>query len=263
MKNILIVSMGLILAACQSNKNATDTNVVFEEIEDANPPMDGFNYEQSDPEAVVIADKVMTAMGGRKAWDETRYISWTFFGRRRLLWDKFTGDVRIDYLDGSETLLLNIHSLNGRALVNEEEVSHPDSLASYLKKAKSIWINDSYWLVMPYKLKDSGVSLFYVGNDTTQTGQESYVLQLAFENVGDTPDNIYQVWVDTESSLVTQWAFYESSENPHPDFITPWEGYQKFGNILLSGGRGKGELTEIKVLSEVSKEAFTSFEPVN
>lgn len=262
MKNLIIISSFLVLVACQSNKNneaVVDATVMVNE----NPPMEGFNHEQSDPEAIIIADKVMAAMGGRKAWDATRYITWTFFGRRNLLWDKYTGDVRIEYLDRDEKLLVNIHSLNGKAWRNGEEVTNEDSLASYLKKAKSVWINDSYWLVMPYKLKDSGVSLFYLGSDTTELGKEAYVLQMAFENVGDTPDNLYHVWVDTESGLVTQWAFFESSNNPHPDFITPWEGYQKYGEIMLSGGRGKGSLTDIKVLREVPAEAFTSFEPLN
>ncbi|MEO9966270.1 MAG: hypothetical protein ABJF11_10805 [Reichenbachiella sp.] len=262
MKNLLLAFLLLSLTYCQTKTENMESNESNEPTEwvDENPPMDGFNFENSDPEAIVIADKVMKAMGGRKAWDETRYISWTFFGKRNLLWDKYTGDVRIEYLDRDENLLVNIHSLNGKASVDGIEIVQEDSLASYLNKAKSIWINDSYWLVMPFKLKDSGVSLYYVGSDTTEVGQESYVLQLAFENVGDTPQNIYHIWVDQESNLVTQWGFYESSENPHPDFITPWENYEKHGNILLSGGRGKGSLTDIKVLDEVPKEVFTSFE---
>lgn len=262
MKNLIIFSAFLVLVACQSNKNNEADSMPEMQVEE-NPPMDGFNYEQSDPEAIIIADKVMNAMGGRKAWDETRYITWTFFGKRNLLWDKYTGDVRIEYLDRDEKLLVNIHSMNGKAWRGGEEVTHQDSLASYLKKARSIWINDSYWLVMPYKLKDSGVSLYYLGSDTTELGVESYVLQMAFEDVGDTPDNLYHVWVDPESGLVTQWAFFESSKNPHPDFITPWDGYQKYGNIMLSGGRGKGKLTDIKVLTDVPADAFTSFEPLN
>ena len=261
MKNLLLVLIIALLAACGTKKNEPESNL--EESKDVNLPAEGFNYEASDPEAIVIADKVMTAMGGRMAWDETRYIGWTFFGKRQLLWDKYTGDVRIDYLDRDEKLLVNINSLNGRAAVNGEEISESDSLAGYLKKAKSIWINDSYWLVMPYKLKDSGVSLYYLGNDTTEVGKESFVLQLAFENVGDTPNNIYNVWVDEETNLITQWAFFAASEQPEPSFITPWEGYKKYGNIMLSGGRGKGQLTDIRVLNEVPKEAFTSFEPVN
>ena len=61
-----------------------------------NPPAEGFNLEGSDAEAMIIADEVMAAMGGRKAWDETRHIAWNFFGARELVWDKWTGDVRID-----------------------------------------------------------------------------------------------------------------------------------------------------------------------
>ncbi len=46
----------------------------------ANPAADGFDMAGSDPKAVEIADQVMQAMGGRKAWDNTHYISWNFFG---------------------------------------------------------------------------------------------------------------------------------------------------------------------------------------
>lgn len=260
MKNLLVVLGMVFLVACGGKKN--EPEVALEMDEDINLPADGFNYEASDPEAIIIADKVMTAMGGRKAWDETRYISWTFFGKRKLLWDKHSGDVRIDFLDKDETLMVNINSMNGKAAVDGQEITASDSLAGYLSKAKSIWINDSYWLVMPYKLKDSGVSLFYTGSDTTETGKESYVLQLAFENVGDTPNNIYNVWVDAETNLITQWAFFRDSEQPHPTFITPWDDYKKYGNIMLAGDRGKGQLTDIKVLNEVPNGAFTSFEPV-
>ena len=44
------------------------------------------------------------------------------------------------------------------------------------------------------------------------------------------------------------------------NFITPWDGYTKQGNIFLSGGRGKGQLTNIKVLKNVSPTVFSSFE---
>ena len=263
MKNYPLILFFVVLMACSAKKEET---IVTEEVvtsDDVNHPAEGFNFEASDPEAIIIADKVMSAMGGRKAWDETRYIHWTFFGKRRLLWDKYSGDVRIDYLDRDEILLVNINSSEGKAQVNGEEIIDNDSLASYLKKAKSIWINDSYWLVMPFKLKDSGVSLYYIGNDTTELGKESFVLQLAFENVGDTPNNIYHVWVDEESNLITQWAFFEATEQPHPSFITPWEDYQSYGKILLSGGRGKNKLTDIRVLNVVPKEAFTSFAPID
>ena len=60
-----------------------------------NPAAPGFNQANSDAKAIALADAVMEAQGGRQAWDETRFLDWNFFGRRRLLWDKQENKVRI------------------------------------------------------------------------------------------------------------------------------------------------------------------------
>ena len=257
----LMLSIGL-LYACAPKKSEEVPASVLEEVEE-NVPLPGFDVAGSDADAIMIADKVMRAMGGRKAWDDTHYIRWNFFGRRTLLWDKYTGDVRIEFVDSDEKILVNIHTLEGQVYKDGQEMTNTDSLASYLKKGKSIWINDSYWLVMPFKLKDTGVSLYYTGSDTTELGSEAYVLQLVFDSVGDTPHNVYHVWVDVESDLITQWAYYQYADHPSPQFITPWAAYQKHGDIMLSGNRGKNEITEIAVFDEVPKEAFISFDAIS
>jgi len=56
-----------------------------------NPAMPGFDAEGSDPEAIAVADEVMENLGGRRAWDESRYLTWKFFGRRTHVWDKHSG----------------------------------------------------------------------------------------------------------------------------------------------------------------------------
>ncbi|MFP4092357.1 MAG: hypothetical protein ACLFT3_18755, partial [Cyclobacteriaceae bacterium] len=120
----------------------------------ANPPAEDFNEASSDPEAIAIADEVMEAMGGRAAWDSTRYLAWNFFGRRHLLWDKQTGNVRIDVPEDSSIYIINVAADTGRVMIGGEEMTQPDSLSKYIEQGKKIWVNDSYWLVMPYKLKD-------------------------------------------------------------------------------------------------------------
>lgn len=225
-----------------------------------NPAADGFNLSASDPKAIALADRVMEAMGGRKNWDKTRFISWNFFGSRHLTWDKWTGDVRIDYLRTKQVILLNVNTEKGRVQKNGEELTQPDSIARYVKQAKSAWINDSYWLVMPFKLKDSGVTLSYIGPEATQDNQMAEKVQLTFDKVGDTPQNKYFVWISPESGLVTQWAYFAKAENEQPNFILPWKNYQKHGSILLSGDRGERKLTEIKVDSKLPKTVFTSFD---
>ena len=112
----------------------------------------------------------------------------------------------------------------------------PEMLSNALK----IWINDSYWLVMPFKLKDSGVTLKLKGESTTQSGIDCHVLTLTFSEVGVTPGNKYDVWVDKEDHLVKQWAYYRDASQDTANFIRPWDNYQKVGNLLISADRSDG-----------------------
>ena len=226
----------------------------------ANPPAEGFNAEASDQKAIEIADEVMEAMGGREAYDNTRFVRWTFFGRRTLLWDKWTGRVRIDFKEDGQVMLVNIHTNKGKIWKDGAYETNPDTTAQYLERAKGIWINDSYWLVMPYKLKDSGVTLKYLETEGAADSLE-HKLQLTFEEVGNTPDNKYWVMVNDKSKLVTSWAFFTRFDDESARFTTPWADYEQKGNILLSGNRGRGQLTDIGVFEAVPDEVFEEATP--
>ena len=231
--------------------------LTFSFAQSANPPAEGFNLAASDQRAIELADEVMESMGGRTAWDNTRFLRWTFFGRRTLLWDKWTGKVRIDFVDSDEVYLVDIHTGAGKIWQDGAYLTEPDSIAKYSERAKSIWINDSYWLVMPYKLKDSGVTLKYQGKETRGDTTE-HTLQLTFEEVGDTPENKYWVIIDDASKLVTSWQFFTQFEDESPRFTTPWADYNTYGKILLSGDRGRGQLTDIGVYDNVPDQIFES-----
>ena len=60
-----------------------------------------------------------------------------------------------------------------------------------------------------------------------------------------------------ETKLLSQWAYYTTSEDAEPRFVMPWLDYQQHGSILLSGNRGPRELTDIKVSDEMPEEIFT------
>ncbi|MDW3196852.1 MAG: hypothetical protein R8G66_31035 [Cytophagales bacterium] len=249
---LLISAIGLMVAACSSPAPKEQEN------KPENPAAPGFNAA-SDSKAIAIADEVMKAMGGRKNYDETRYLFWNFFGGRTLLWDKHTGDVRIEVPSRDYKIILNEKSMEGKLWMSGEEITQPDSLTKYLDRGKRIWINDSYWLVMPFKLKDSGVTLSYVGKDTTQTGEQSEVVRLTFESVGVTPQNAYNVWVSETDNLVKQWAYYANAADTAARFTLPWDNYQQMGNILLSDDRGDRDLSEVQVLTEVPEGIFENF----
>lgn len=254
MKNLLLgFIVALISWSCQP---ASENSVAAYD----NPPCEGFNMEQSDPAAIELADSIMMAIGGRKNWDATRFISWNFFGRRNLVWDKQEGRVRIESLPDSTTYLVNINTLEGRVQRKGQELTEPDSLAKMLAKAKSIWINDSYWLVMPFKLKDSGVTLNYMGEDTLVNNKYYNVLQLTFEGVGDTPQNKYHLFVEVKENLIKYWSYYRDASQDSASWTRPWDNYQKYGSILLSADRSDGAGPKnVKVDEQLPDAVFAEF----
>jgi hypothetical protein len=216
---------------------------------------------KSDRKAIQIAKEVMKAMGGQQSWDNTHYVSWNFFGSRKLLWDKWGGIVRIDWLKKSRNIIVNLNDGTGKVQLDGVQQTHPDSLAKYLKMGREVWINDSYWVFMPFKLLDPGVTLKYLGRNKTEDGSDADLLQLTFNIVGVTPENKYKVWVDKSSRLVTQWAYFQNFTDEQPKFTNRWSDYKRYGKIMLSGDRGRdgSTLYPIEVLEQVAPESFVNF----
>ncbi|MVM38011.1 hypothetical protein GO730_11110 [Spirosoma sp. HMF3257] len=224
-----------------------------------NPPAPGFDLAGSDARAVQIADEVMAAMGGRTAWDGTQLIAWNFDSVRKIIWDKWSGDVRVDNLHDDQTVLLNINNDMGRVYRHGEEVLIADSVTKYVKQGKRNWINDSFWLLMPFRLKDAGVTLKYLGAEATQMGKPADVLQVSFKNGSLMPGARYKIWVDKKSHLVSQWAHFQKPTDQQPAFILPWDDYQQYSNILLSSNRGDHDITDIMIFTGLPGEVFSDF----
>jgi hypothetical protein len=258
-KYLSFIPIVLLLINCSSE---AQTEVIEETVaKEVNPAAEGFDEANSDAKAIEIADVVMENMGGRKAWDDLKVVSWNFFDIRKLLWNKESGDVRIEFPESdSNVLITNIFTHQGKIKIDGEELVEEDSVKQYYTEmAESIWINDAYWLFMPFKLKDSKTTLKYLDIDTASGGVFSHVLQLTFNDIGDTPENKYWVYVDTTTMLVNQWAFFGNATDTIPAFITPWADYQKYGDLLLAGDRGKRGITEITVLDSADVSAFREF----
>ena len=68
-------------------------------VADENPAAAGFDRDGSDALAIELADQVMLRLGGRENWDSTRYLTWRFFGKRRHVWDKWSGRIRFEQGD--------------------------------------------------------------------------------------------------------------------------------------------------------------------
>lgn len=256
--NKLVLLFSLVaLAACSAPpENDQEVETAY-----GNPAAPGFNQQASDSEAVRLADSVMEAMGGRAAWDDLQYVSWNFFGARDLLWDKENGRVRIDFPARKGVYIVDLEDMTGMAWEDSVQITNQDTLQDRLTMARNIWINDSYWLFMPFKLKDSGVTLKHSGRDTMMNGSPAEVLTLTFNEVGVTPENKYQVYVSPDDHLVYQWAYYQNASQDSASAIWPWDNYQRYGDLLLSADRSdKRGPRNVRVYESVPEEAFTQLE---
>lgn len=190
----------------------------------------------ADPHARELAEAVVANLGGWNAWERTRYLQWSFFGGRRHVWDKRTGDWRLD--DAGNVVLMNVNTREGRVFESGTEVFDPVRKRELLDQAYGKWINDAYWMFLPWKLLDPGVKLRHLGAAALADGAPAQVLELTFGQVGLTPKNRYLVYVGDESGLIEQWSYFPDASDEKPRFTLPWKGWKRFGRIQLCTNHG-------------------------
>lgn len=200
---------------------------------------------ESDPKAVAVAERVMERLGGEEAWAATRFLRFDFavdregktLMSRAHTWDRKSGRYRVEATDEEGrpvVVLMNLHSKEGQAWVGGEPAAD-EALAKLLESGYAWWVNDSYWLLMPYKLQDDGVTLTFAGIEAKQTGSWEKVL-MTFDGVGLTPKDKYWVFVNRATGLVDRWEFVlKGADTPPVPF--DWSGWKAFGDIQLADDR--------------------------
>lgn len=190
----------------------------------------------ADPRAAALADRVVDALGGEEAWAAARLVRFGFAGRRQHAWDRHRGLSRVEGTEESGepwVVIQDLGSREGRAWVDGVEATG-DRVAELLERGYGAWVNDTYWLVMPYKLRDPGVTLTYEGVREIE-GEPRETLGLGFAGVGLTPGDRYWVYVDPDSGLVTHWAYLlEDMERDAEPVVWRWEGWSEHGGVMLA-----------------------------
>jgi hypothetical protein len=217
---------------------------------------------RSDPQAVALADKVIKNMGGAKAWNKTRYLAWGWRDQYHV-WDKLENNFRWE----KDTLVViaNLDTRQGKAYSKGKDISETAAGKKLIQNIYPVWANNSYWFIMPFKLRDPGVTLQYKGPGQTKAGEQADLLELTFKEVGVTPNNRYLLAVDKKSGLITEWSFFRNYADPKPGFTMAWTDYRPYGNIKLSSGRGeeaKMGMTHIAVAQQVPDNVFNSPMPI-
>jgi hypothetical protein len=167
------------------------------------------------PEADQLAHRMEAAVGIAQ-WTDTGYVTWNFGGRQQHAWDRRRSLSRVRW--GTVEVLFDIGSDHGVAFRDGEPVAGTE-VASLVARARSRWINDSFWLNPVAKLFDPGTQRRLV----TRTG-ESPGLLVIYGQGGDTPGDAY-LWQLDASGRPTAWRMWVQII-PIGGLAATWEGWQ-------------------------------------
>lgn len=203
------------------------------------PPAARANTSDSDPKAVELARRVLDALGGARRWDALPGLRWTFEvvvgdtvrSTRRHAWHKHGGWQRVEGTgrDGVPFVIATqIDGDSAAAWMNGQPIEG-DSLVKLAQRGRSIWRNDAYWFLMPYKLLDPGCRV-QMARDTTVGGTRYRRIALSFAQVGDTPGDRYWVYVHAKTHRVERWDYVLQGQQP-PARSWTWEGWEQHGAL--------------------------------
>lgn len=223
-----------------------------------------------DPEVTRIHSRMVEVMAPENGWERTRYLEFDWAVNRgdgeplvrAHRWDRWEGRARVEAPTQDGGTYVAIFSTDdpeaGQVWVDGVEVTGEEATRR-LQGAYSAHINDSYWLIMPYKWTDPGVSVTWLGEEVEGDTRWEKV-ELAFDDgVGLTPRNRYRAWVNQESGLMERWEHFRDAEaQPSPSDWTEWISS---GPIMLalnrrSGGETRIFFSHVLAAESVPDEAF-------
>lgn len=201
--------------------------------------------EDSGAKEPPLATELWKASGGEN-WGNVKQIDFTFAVEQegktlfsaQHSWNVAAGTDRVKWKDkqGQD------HDVTANLAAPSQEGEAKDAYAR--------WVNDSYWLLAPLKIRDRGVKVEAAGPKDLN-GASLETIQLSFENVGLTPTDRYLFYIDPQTKLPRAWDYIPQTGD---GLQATWEKYQNFGGLNLATEHNfKGKtirLADIKVTTQ-------------
>lgn len=173
-----------------------------------------------EPALPPLAQDVWKASGGEN-WSKVKELRFTFVveadgktvASAQHRWNVAAATDEVTWKDKHVVVDLNAPPADG------------DGKAGYAR-----WVNDSYWLIAPLKLRDRGVTITQGGTKNMQ-GTECETLNLKFGTVGLTPTDQYTLYVDPKTKLLSAWDY---TPKEGAGMQATWEKYETFGGLTLA-----------------------------
>lgn len=200
---------------------------------------------EADPSAAAVAKQVTDAMGGLETWERIPYFRFDFvvvkdgkeLARFKHWWDKRNSRIRVEGPDDkgrTVTAILSLRDRKGKSFTEGLLDTDSTNIANIVQMGYERWVNDTYWVMMPFKLRDPGTHLKYDGTKRSDDGTEEDVLELTFDKgVGLTSDDHYWIYVNKATHLIDRWEYVLTGQKPPPQGAS-WEDWTSIGQVRLS-----------------------------
>jgi hypothetical protein len=198
------------------------------------------NVKAYNKKANELADKILNAIK-HENYKTTKYIEWSFGGRRSFKWDKEKHIVDVSW----EDFKVNLYPQDiDKSTVYFKGEKQEDTDEKIVKRAWDIFNNDSFWLVAPHKLYDDGVVRTIENVDGEQA------LRVTYTTGGTTPGDSY-VWLLDSTYVPKSYKMYLKNGRMNGTSAT-WEGWitTESGTLLPTNhtfeSGGKLSMGEVK-----------------
>jgi hypothetical protein len=152
------------------------------------------DVKASNPKADALAHKILKTIK-HEAYKNTRYITWSFRGKRFFKWDKQEHIVEVNWDKNKVILHTNDIEKSTVFIDGKESLDNNEKL---VKRAEAIFNNDSFWLVAPHKLFENGI----IRNIVNIDGKDA--LKVKYTTGGTTPGDSY-IWIVNDAFLPIQF----------------------------------------------------------
>jgi hypothetical protein len=183
------------------------------------------------PKANALADKILKAINN-EAYKKTRFLEWSFGGKRSFKWDKEKNSVAVFW----DTIRVNLHTRNKKkSTVFFNNIQQETANSATVEKAWHIFNNDSFWLVAPHKLFEKGI----IRSIQKVDGKDA--LFVKYTTGGSTPGDSY-LWLLDEHHIPESYKMFVPSMNMNginatwEDWVTTESGTLLPTNHTFSSG---------------------------
>ena len=222
-----------------------------------------------------LAFSVAEGAGGVAAWDALPALAFDWavvvdsaeLMRAHHLWDKAGDRARVEWPLGPDSIVVAVFSPStfdpeapaGQAALNGAPLKGA-LLSERLVEAHRRHVNDGYWLLAPLKTLDPGVR--------RDVGPDGRTLLLAFDGVGLTPGDQYEIETEPGTGSMTAWSYVLEGDTTRsrwewlqPVSVETPAGPLRLATMKVKDGDGAVILTEPRAVAALDETAFTDLRP--